>query len=71
MAKKKRKDKKPAPPPVKVSSPSLQRIMNLLKNVNQAIFTRDTYMTGLREGLGVPLDWPFDVKLGAFVPPKK
>lgn len=69
--KRKRKNKETAPPPVKVSPVSLQRILGLQQEVERATHIRDSYVVGLKEGLGVPVSWLFNVKLGAFVPPEK
>lgn len=66
MAKKKEKGK--SRPTIRVSNESAQKIVQFQRQVNDAVTIQRIYMSGLREGLGVPSDFVFNTKLCAFVP---
>ena len=64
-----KKNKTASQPTIRVSGDSLRKIVQYQQGIEQTIALRNLYMSGLREGLNVPNDWVFDMKLGAFIPP--
>lgn len=63
--------KKTAAGAIKVPDEAMLAINNIQQQMRQLEGHFGSYLTGLKQGLGVPADWQLDMQKRLFVPPQE
>jgi hypothetical protein len=57
--------------PISVPKEAMIAVGNIRKQIAELEAHFGSYLTGLKQGMGVPQDWQLDLQKGVFVPPQE